>query len=137
MERDDRVRVDPAGVRILAAVAAALTVGVGVVGRSWPVFGDAIGGVAYTLLVALIVLMLWPTALPAVAAGIAVAVSCTVELLQLTPLPGTLTAAFPPLRWVLGSTFAWHDLLWYAVGGIVAYTVALLMRRFARASAAA
>lgn len=92
-------------VRVMAVVAVVLTVLVGLAGRSLPIVGNAIGGIAYTLLIALLVLLLRPEVRPIVAAVIGVGISVLVELLQLTPVPGVLTEAVPPLRWVLGSTF--------------------------------
>ena len=46
--------------------------------------------------------------------GVALALCVVVELAQLTRLP----ARVPQLRWVLGTTFAPVDLLWYAVGAL-------------------
>lgn len=125
MRRDTReVRV-----RWVTLGAAVLTVAVGVVGRRLPVVGDPLGGVAYVVLIALLVLLVRPrtTAWTAAASGTAIGVG--VELLQLTPVPGVLTSILPPLRWVLGSTFAWTDLLWYALGGVIAYGIAAVITR--------
>jgi hypothetical protein len=61
--------------------------------------------------------LVWPsreTPRPLVVAGVALALCVVVELAQLTGLP----ARVPQLRWVLGTTFAPVDLLWYAVGAL-------------------
>ncbi|MBJ6642083.1 DUF2809 domain-containing protein [Streptomyces sp. BSE7-9] len=99
--------------RLLAAVAALVTVGAGL-GLRAVATGDVAkygGDALYTLLILTLVVLLAPRSTPARAAGIALAVSWAVELLQLTGLPAELSA-----RLVLGSTFNAPDLFWYAVG---------------------
>ncbi|MGC3955005.1 MAG: DUF2809 domain-containing protein [Propionicimonas sp.] len=127
-----RLMVREGRVRLLAGVVALVTIAAGMLARPLPVVGDALGGIAYTLLLALLVVLVWPAGRPWVAAALATAVSFAVELLQLTRVPGRLTDLVPPLRWVLGSTFAWEDLLWYFAGGLVAIGVLALIRRVSR-----
>ena len=122
----------PGRMRLLAGAAALVTIAAGVLSRSLPVVGNALGGIAYTLLLALLVVLVWPTVRPWIAAAVATAASFAVELLQLTAIPARLVDAVPPLRWVLGSTFGWEDLLWYSAGGVVAVGAVALIRRASR-----
>ncbi|WP_411761399.1 ribosomal maturation YjgA family protein [Streptomyces tunisiensis] len=104
--------------RLLAAVAALVTVGAGL-GLRAVATGDVAkygGDALYTLLILTLVVVLAPRSTPARAAGIALAVSWAVELLQLTGLPAELSARSTAARLVLGSTFNAPDLFWYAVG---------------------
>ena len=120
-------------IRLWAVGAATLTSAVGLFGRSVPIAGTALGGIAYAVLIALIVAIVWPAVRPLVAAAVGLGVSIAVELLQLTAIPGVLTDAIPPLRWVLGSTFLWVDLLWYVVGAVVAWMLVVTIQRHVRA----
>ena len=106
--------------RMWALAGAIATAVVGMIVRGIPVAGDALGGTAYTVLIALLIVTLRPATTPVVAGLGAFLVSCAIELLQLTSLPRTVVEQIPPARWVLGSTFNPVDLLWYAVGGLVA-----------------
>lgn len=58
----------------------------------------------------------------------------TVELVQLSPLPGWLSALWPPLRFVFGTTFHDQDLLAYLTGAALG---ALLLAAARRAAAGA
>jgi hypothetical protein len=93
--------------------------------------GDAL----YTVLVQTLVVAVAPRLKPATAAAIAVGVSWTVELLQLTGVPSELSARSVVARLVLGSTFNPPDLFWYAVGaafGWLIHTAARSRRPTAR-----
>ncbi|MFZ4162941.1 DUF2809 domain-containing protein [Streptomyces sp. HNS054] len=117
--------------RLLAAVAALVTVGAGL-GLRAVATGDVAkygGDALYTLLLLTLVVLLAPRSTPARAAGIALAVSWAVELLQLTGLPAGLSARSTAARLVLGSTFNAPDLFWYAVGACAGW---LALRAVAR-----
>ncbi|KEG38152.1 DUF2809 domain-containing protein [Streptomyces althioticus] len=120
--------------RLLAAVAALVTVGAGL-GLRAVATGDVAkygGDALYTLMIVTLVVLLAPRSTPARAAGIALAVSWAVELLQLTGLPAELSARSTAARLVLGSTFNAPDLLWYVVGasaGWLALRVAVRGRK--------
>lgn len=77
---------------------------------------DAAGTVLYAAAVHLVVCMVAPGMRAVTVAGIALAICVAVELLQLTPLPSALATAFRPAALLLGTTFAWPDLLAYAAG---------------------
>jgi hypothetical protein len=86
--------------------------------------GDAL----YTVLVHTLVVLIAPRVKPVVAAAVALAFSCAVELLQLTAIPAELSAHSLAARLVLGSTFHAPDLLWYAAGAAFAGLVHTLVR---------
>ncbi|MEU4011608.1 ribosomal maturation YjgA family protein [Streptomyces pseudogriseolus] len=112
-------------IRILAAVAAVVTVGAGLGLRAMAT-GDVAkygGDALYTLLILTLVVLVAPRMAPARAAGTALAVSWAVELLQLTGLPADLSARSTAARLVLGSTFNAPDLFWYAVGATAGWLV--------------
>ncbi len=111
--------------RLAAAAAALVTVGAGLGLRAVATGGVAkYGGDAlYTLLILTLVVLVAPRTTPARAAGLALAASWAVELLQLTGLPAALTARSTAARLVLGSTFNAPDLFWYAVGACAGWLV--------------
>ncbi|WP_158612884.1 DUF2809 domain-containing protein [Frigoribacterium sp. PhB118] len=126
--------------RLLTAVAAAATVALGVVAKlAVPgLTGDLLGSALYTVLLALLLALVAPRlvaprlvaprlAAPA-AAGAATAASVGIELLQLTGLPAAADA-FPPVAWVLGSTFVATDLLGYLAGGVAGLVLLRVLRR--------
>ena len=122
--------------RLLTAVAAAATVALGVVAKlAVPgLTGDLLGSALYTVLLALLLALVAPRlvaprlAAP-VAAGAATAASVGIELLQLTGLPAAAADAFPPVAWVLGSTFVATDLLGYLAGGVAGLVLLRVLRR--------
>jgi len=138
---DDRRATCPAGHRAAAhlvgvpravvTVAAVVVVVVGVAAKlAVPgTAGDLLGSVLYTVLLALLVRLVAPRLPCAVVAGVATAASIGVELLQLTGLPGAVSAAFPPVAWALGTTFAATDLLGYALGGAWALVLLTVLHR--------
>ncbi|WP_372699140.1 DUF2809 domain-containing protein [Arthrobacter sp. JSM 101049] len=111
--------------RLGLGIAAVVVVPVGLAARflldGW--VGDAAGGVLYAVLVYLLVAVVAPFWRPRTVAVLALAISCAVELLQLTPLPRELAAAVPAVRLVLGSTFVPSDLVAYLLGVVVASAV--------------
>ncbi len=118
--------------RLLSIVAALVTVVCGVLTRGIPGAGDALGGILYTVMIALAVVALRPTTSARVAGLSGFLFSVSVELLQLTDIPRTIVAQVPLARWVLGSTFNVQDLGWYAVGGVVAVALCWLIERAAK-----
>ncbi|GAA0827089.1 DUF2809 domain-containing protein [Streptosporangium amethystogenes subsp. fukuiense] len=118
--------------RLLAALAAALTVAAGLTVRAvtggW--FGKYAGDALYTVLVYALIVLVWPRITPARAALGALAFSWAVELAQLTPVPAALSEVSVVARLVLGSTFGAADLVAYAAGAALAASAhALLGRR--------
>ena len=118
--------------RVLGIIAVLVTVVFGVLTRGISGVGDALGGIAYTVMIALLILVLRPTTSARVAALGGFLFSSAIELLQLTEIPRTVVAHVPAARWVLGSTFNVQDLGWYAVGGVAAWGVCYAIERIAR-----
>ncbi len=100
----------------LAALAAA-TVVVGLaVSRAPDPVGNVGGTILYAVLVYLLAGAVRPAAPPVRLAAVALALCWAIELAQLTPWPARLADAAPPMAYLLGTTFAWGDLVGYAVG---------------------
>lgn len=99
--------------------------------------GDALGDALYAVLVLLLVALALPRLSRPAQAGLALAVCWTVEAAQATGGPAAAVAAWPPLRYLLGTTFVATDLLWYAVGVLVASSVTVLASRWSGARRAA
>jgi hypothetical protein len=81
--------------------------------------GDAL----YTVLLHTLAVAVAPRLKPLTTAWIALGVSWTVELLQLTGAPAALSRVSIVARLVLGSAFNAPDLVWYAVGALFAFLV--------------
>nr|WP_281070286.1 DUF2809 domain-containing protein [Paeniglutamicibacter kerguelensis] len=84
---------------------------------------DLSGGVLYAVLIYVLLVFLRPRAAAWSNAAITLAFCTAIELLQITSIPATLGAAFPPIRLVLGSTFVPLDLLAYAIGTALAFGI--------------
>lgn len=128
--------VTGAGRRLSAVVAVPLVVAAGLGARSASsgVVASAAGDVLYAVLVYALVVALVPRWRPAVAAVTAVAACWLVEIAQLTSIPAALADAWWPMRYVLGTSFVWTDLLLYAVGVVVGTGVDLAVSRHRRAT---
>lgn len=123
---------------MVAAGAAVVTVaaGLGVRAGADDAFAKYAGSALYTVLLCALVALCAPRARPVAVAGTALALSCAVELLQLTGVPAELSARSTAARLVLGSTFNAPDLFWYAVGAAAAWGVLAGARRLATPSSA-
>ncbi len=99
--------------------------------------GDIAGGVLYAVLVFVVIAFVGPAASTRRIAAVTLTVCVAVELLQLTGVPSTLAAIFPPTRLVLGTTFVATDLLIAALGTGIAVLGDLLLLRRLRGRAAA
>ncbi|MFD7628946.1 DUF2809 domain-containing protein [Streptomyces sp. NPDC059851] len=121
----DRAAAEPVRTRLAAAGAAAITVGLGLGLRAWSTGtvakygGDAL----YTVLLLTLVVFAAPRVTPLRAAGSALAVSCLVEFVQLSPLPAELSRHSTVARLLLGSTFNPPDLFWYSAGAAFGWLV--------------
>ncbi|MEU7729615.1 DUF2809 domain-containing protein [Streptomyces sp. NPDC040724] len=122
--RDGAV-VDRTRIRLVAAAAAVVVVAAGLglravtTGSVAKYGGDAL----YTVLLLTLVVLVAPRTTPLRAAGGALAVSCVVEFLQLSPVPAELSQRSTLARLVLGSTFNPPDLFWYSVGAAAGWLV--------------
>jgi uncharacterized protein DUF2809 len=87
-------------------------------------FGSgAVGDALYAALVLLLVRWALPRWSPAAHAALAVGLCWAVEVAQATGGPAQAVEAWPPLRYLLGTTFGPLDLLWYALGVLAAWGV--------------
>jgi len=85
-------------------------------------FGDA----AYTVMFGFLLLALRPT-LSARAVGLgAFGICLALELFQLTGIP---LQTPQPLRFLLGTSFAWHDVACYAIGAAAVAAIIQLRRK--------
>lgn len=91
--------------------------------------GDIAGDALYAVGVYLDVLFIVPWTRPATVAVLAFGLCAVVELSQLFGVPTFFAGYFPPIGFVLGSTFAVADLGAYLVGVAVVVTVDLGLRR--------
>jgi hypothetical protein len=107
-----------------AAAGAAGTIVLGVLSRTihlgFKLWDKSLGDALYTVLVYFIVALVKPSWKPPKLAAWAFGISLFMELFQRT---GLARKAPTLLRVFLGTTFAWHDIVCYAVGATV---VALL-----------
>lgn len=90
--------------------------------------GDFVGDALYAVLVFLLLSIAFVRTSPWRIAAVAFAVCAAIELLQLTGLPATLAAAFPPVRLLLGTTFSAVDLVAYLVG-VISAAIVITTRR--------
>lgn len=112
----------------------ALTIVFGLASRAvhvgWSVWDKSVGDVLYTVAAYLVLAIAMPRARPIVLGAAAFAFSFAVELFQLTGIP---LALYQDHRWVrlfLGTSFAWHDVICYALGAaVVALATWALERR--------
>ncbi|MFI1354364.1 DUF2809 domain-containing protein [Streptomyces sp. NPDC020898] len=117
--------VEPARIRLAAAVAAVVTVGAGLglravaTGSVAKYGGDAL----HTVLILALVVLVAPRVMPLTAAGSALAISWGVEFLQLSEMTAELSQRSAVTRLVVGSTFNPPDLFWYAVGATAGWLV--------------
>lgn len=115
-----------------AAAALLAVVLLGVASRRLPLglpwWDKSLGDGLYAGAVYLALALLRPAASPARLAGITLALCTAIELFQLTGLPARY-AAFPAVRWLLGTRFAWHDLACYLAGVALLLCVDILWLR--------
>jgi hypothetical protein len=113
-------------------VALACTVAVGLQSRlhpiGWQVYDKSLGDALYAVAVYLtLALVLFRRPLVMVAV-LALAICLAVESFQATGIPAQY-AHWHVVRWFVGTTFAWHDVLCYVVGVLAIATVDRLVLR--------
>ena len=119
----------------LAAVCAVVAIGLAVRFAVGGPLGDVVGGMLYTVLLALLLYPLLALgsggsgrrARVWLAAALGGVLSVAIELLQLTGLPAALATVFPPARLILGTSFAALDLVAYAIGALLFGAVGTLL----------
>lgn len=108
--------------RLHFALAALAALGLGLALRFvlTGLLADIAGGVAYVVLVALLVAVLLPRIPAVTAAGIALAWSIAMEQLQAIGVAARLVELWAPLALVVGTTFSWLDIAAYVLGAVLA-----------------
>lgn len=106
--------------RVIPVLLATILTGLAVSTRGTGLLADFLGDALYTVMVALGLTVVLPRVRLAVVAALGLAWCWAVELAQLTGLPAAAVAAWPPLRFALGTTFQAVDLLAYVVGAAAA-----------------
>ncbi|PPF21395.1 DUF2809 domain-containing protein [Rathayibacter rathayi] len=111
--------------RLRFAVAALAVLGLGLALRFLltGLLADIAGGVAYVVLVALLVAVVLPRIPGVTAAGLALAWSIAMEQLQAIGVASRLVELWAPLVLVVGTTFSWLDIAAYVLGAVVAAVV--------------
>lgn len=124
---------------VVTGVAGALVVAAGLATARYGsgAAADALGDALYAALVTLLVGLALPRWFAPARAGLALGLCWAVELAQLTGVPAAAADAWPPLRYLLGTTFVVTDLLWYAVGVLLAACGTTLASRVGGARRAA
>jgi hypothetical protein len=109
-----------------------VTLTLGILSRRVPigvhVWDKALGDALYAVAVYLALALVRPSGSPLSRALTAAGLCAAIEAFQLTGIPMTL--ARTPLRWLLGTSFAWEDLFYYAIG---LAAIAWIDNRFLRA----
>jgi hypothetical protein len=116
--------------RLLAALA--VTVALGLLSRlrptGWWVYDKSLGDILYAVaayLTLALVLSRWPRRW---VAALALALCLAVETFQATGIPARYEHILV-VRWLLGTTFSWHDIACYVIGvAAIAAVDALVLR---------
>jgi hypothetical protein len=103
--------------RLLAALA--VTVTLGLLSRlwsvGWPLWDKSLGDVLYAVAAYLVLALILYRRPASLVAALALGLCLAVEVFKTTGLParyGHLVA----VRWLLGTTFSWHNLACYLIG---------------------
>jgi heme/copper-type cytochrome/quinol oxidase subunit 1 len=109
--------------RLSCAGVLAAVIALGVASRAaplgWLVYDKSLGDVLYAVAAYYALAVLMPRLPVVTVAALATAACFVVEFLQLTEVNQRLLTV-PVLRWFLGTTFLWHDLVCYLAGVAVA-----------------
>jgi hypothetical protein len=110
-------------IRLLLALAAVIALGL--LSRlrpmGWPLYDKSLGDVLYAVAVYLVVALLRYRWRPSRVALLALVLCLAIESFQATGIPARY-AHFAVVRWLLGTTFSWHDVVCYVLG-VVGITI--------------
>lgn len=109
--------------RILAFLAALVTIAAGLAERKWlpPGFLSKYSGVAlWSVVLYALLVFVRPRAGVRHTAALALLISWMVEFAQITPVPAWLSSQHPLLRLIFGESFSFKDLPAYAAGVLLA-----------------
>ena len=116
--------------RLLATLA--FTIALGVFSRlysiGWPLYDKSLGDALYAVAAYLVLAVLFFRRSPSFVALLALGWCVSVESFKLTGVPAR-HANLGIVRWVLGTTFAWHNLACYAVGVVVIAVIDVVLMR--------
>lgn len=103
--------------RLLTALA--ITIVLGILSRSRPIgwypYDKSLGDLLYAVAVYLVLALVLPRRSPGFVAAAALGLCLTVETFKLTGIPEQ-AAHWGVIRWLLGTTFSWHNLVCYGLG---------------------
>lgn len=94
--------------------------------------GDITGDALYAALVYLLLVTVFPRTSRRALAATAIIFCTGIEMLQLTDIPATITAAFPPAFLVFGAAFDQRDIIVYAFAVVGVLIVDVTVSRLAR-----
>jgi hypothetical protein len=116
--------------RLLAALA--VTTVLGLLSRlrpvGWSVWDKSLGDVLYAVAAYLVLALLFVRRRAGSVGPAALALCLTVEFFQGTGVPARY-ARYAVVRWLVGTTFAWHDVACYGVGVAAALALDVLLLR--------
>ena len=102
---------------VLALVA---TIALGLFSRlypiGWPPYDKSLGDVLYAVAAYLALALVFFRRSLALVAALALVACEAIEFFQATGIPEHLARQWRPFGWLLGTTFAWHDVACYVVG---------------------
>src|SRR5260221_13535876 len=103
-----------------------VTVALGLLSRlqplGWSLWDKSLGDVLYAVAAYLLFALLLPRKRVLIIAGFALAFCLAIEFFQATGIPAQYVH-LGLVRWLLGTTFAWHDVACYFVGVAVIVAV--------------
>jgi hypothetical protein len=117
--------------RLLLALA--LTIALGLLSRlrpiGWPLYDHSLGDVLYAVAAYIALALVLPRLRPWHVAPLALVLCWAIEAFQATGVPARY-AHIALVRWLIGTTFSWHDMVCYAIGvGLIAFLDVGLLRR--------
>ena len=120
-----------AGMRRFAILGFVVSVLLGLASRKLPPTGFALwdksfGDADYAVMFGFLFLAVWPALSWRIVGLAAFGVCLALELFQLTGLP---RRAPQPLRFLLGDSFAWHDVVCYLIGASAVAAIVFLKAR--------
>jgi hypothetical protein len=116
-------------------LALAVTIALGLLSRlhpiGWPLYDKSLGDVLYAVAAYLGLSLVLFRQSPALVSPLALAWCLGVEFFQATGIPAQY-AANPLVRWLIGTTFAWHDIACYVIGVAVITLIDVTLLRTKR-----
>ncbi len=111
--------------RLRLALALGLTIALGLLSRrvrlGWSLWDKSLGDVLYAVAAYLALALVWPAWPRRRLAALALAGCLLVETFQATGIPASYADSLV-VRYLVGTTFSWHDVLCYVVGVALAFT---------------